>query len=396
MIVRVADTPWGPWSAPKIIFDPEDGYGKFIHEPGKDNLNDPTRDGREDRGHEYGPYQMAPYSTGVKGRYTKIYFTMSTWNPYQVMQMSAILPSEEEERDPKPYANDLHDRNDRKYAHVSVLFAHMAKINNIDLKKNSEDIAASTYIADHLEWAQFHSSIQLCTEIKDKFRRLISPLSADIDKAEVYVATLVAVARFTHDYNNFKSSTDEEIHKRWALNAIHSGHTDWLISEIEQAVDHENFLRSYDCLCYASGPYDPNEFKYARITLLASNLAHHNIGIKMDFQTQDSTGCNSYIAWARFRTVKELRQDLLNKIRALISKLPSADSIANAYTHITKTILELTERASYNKDYSRDYELALSIDANNKEMSKEEIIMRISRLVEDDHFLIPIGQKSYD
>ena len=48
VIVRLADTPWGPWSAPKIIFDPEDGYGKFIHDPGKDNLKDHTRDGHED------------------------------------------------------------------------------------------------------------------------------------------------------------------------------------------------------------------------------------------------------------------------------------------------------------------------------------------------------------
>src|SRR5215212_946568 len=113
--------------------------------------------------------EMAPYSTGIKGRYSKIYFTMSTWNPYQVMQMSAIIPSEEEERDPKPYANNLHDRNDRKYAYVSVLLAHMAKITNIDLKSS---LHASTYIADHIEWAQFQSSDQLRTEIKDKFLQL--------------------------------------------------------------------------------------------------------------------------------------------------------------------------------------------------------------------------------
>ncbi|MDQ3882578.1 MAG: DUF4185 domain-containing protein, partial [Thermoproteota archaeon] len=268
VIVRLADRPWGPWSPPRIIFDPEDGYGKFIHDPGKDSLYDPTRDGPDDKGHEYGPYQMAPYSTGIKGRYTKIYFTLSTWNPYQVMQMSAIIPSEQEERDSRPYASNWHDRNDRKYAHVSILLAHIAKTNKIDLKN---PMWASTYIADHIEWAQFHSSNQLGTEIKDKFRQLIYPLASDMDKAEVYTATRIAIARLTHDNNNsstFKNSIDQTLHKKWALNAIHTGHTDWLVSEIEQAVNHKHFLLSNDYLCYAYGAYDSNEFKYSRVSLL--------------------------------------------------------------------------------------------------------------------------------
>jgi hypothetical protein len=391
VIVRLADTPWGPWSAPKIIFDPSDGYGKFIHEPGKDILYDPTRDGTDDKGHEYGPYQMAPYSVGVKGRYTKIYFTMSTWNPYQVMQMSAIIPSEEEERDPKPYANNFHDRNDRKYAHVSILLAHLAKINNIDLNKNSPQ-ASSTYIADHIEWAQFQSSDQLRTEIKSKFRQLVSPLSADTDKAEVYIATLVAIAGLTHDYNTFKNSIDETIHRKWALNAIHTGHKEWLVSEIEQAVDNEHFLLSDDRLCYAHDPCDSNEFKYARMNLLVSNLAN-NSGTKGDFQMHGLVDCNSHIAWARFRSVKEMRQDLLNKIQQMTYNISTTDSIAHAYAEIVQTILALTDDGglSYKEgNYSKDYEWALSASGNNK----QEIITRISRLLYSDHFLIPLGQKS--
>ncbi len=387
VIVRLADTPWGPWSAPKIIFDPDDGYGKFIHEPGKDSLYDPTRDGPDDKGNEYGPYQIAPYSTGVKGRYTKIYFTLSTWNPYQVMQMSAIIPTEEEERDPKPYASNWDERNDRKYAHVSVLLAHMAKINNIDLKNS---LRTSTYIADHIEWAQFQSSNQLRAEIKSKFRQLISPLSSDMDKAEIYVATRIAIARLTHDYSTFKNSIDETIHKKWALEAIHTGHKEWLVSEIEQAVDHEHFLLSNDHLCYAHGPYDSNEFKYARISLLASNLAN-NLGAKGDFHMQEVADWNSHVAWARFRSVKEMRQDLLEKIQQMIYNFPTKDSIANAYAEIVKTILELTDGASYKEaHYSKDYEWALS--ASSK--SKQGIIVRILDLLYSDRFLIPVGKKS--
>ena len=50
IIVRLSDRPWGPWSAPKIVFDPPDGYGKFMHEPGKDNNYDYGRDGPKDKG----------------------------------------------------------------------------------------------------------------------------------------------------------------------------------------------------------------------------------------------------------------------------------------------------------------------------------------------------------
>ena len=390
VIVRLADTPWGPWSAPKIIFDPEDGYGKFIHEPGKDNLNDPTRDGHEDKGHEYGPYQMAPYSTGIKGRYTKIYFTMSTWNPYQVMQMSAIIPSTEEERDPQPYANNLHERNDRKFAHVSVLFAHMAKINNIDLK-NSEQTAGSTYIADHLEWAQFHSYIQLRTEIKDKFQQLISPLSSDVDKAEVYIAARFAIAMLTHDYSTFKNSIDKEIHKKWALNAIHTGHKEWLVSEIEQAVEHEDFLFSNDHLCYAHSPHDSNEFKYARISVLISKLANNGREIKGESPVEEIADWNFHVAWARFRSVKEMRQALLNKISQMIYNFPSSNSISSAYRETVKTILELSQNSAYKEeDFSKDNGWVKSPSSK----SKQEIIKQISNLLSSDDFLSPVGQKS--
>jgi hypothetical protein len=399
VIVRLADVPWGPWSPPRIIFDPDEGYGKYIHDPKKhDKLYDPSRDRAQDKGDEYGPYQIAPYSTGVKGRYTKIYFTISTWNPYQVLQMSAIIPSEEEESNPKPYATNSADRNDIKYAYISVLLAHIARISNSDLKNS---LRASTYIADHIEWAQFQSSAQLRTEIKEKFLHIISGLSSDGDKADLYNAMMTAIFRLTHDYSStIKNSIDETNHRQWALNAIHSGHKEWLISKVEQAIDDKNFLvPSNDSMCYAYGPYDSNEFKYARVCLLVSELTRRrDADIKVDFQSDRLLNCNSYLAWARFRTLKELRQDLLNKIEQTIFKLRSADSIDNAYSQITKTILELTEKPSYRKDYSNGNECMPSLvnnNNNNNDMSKDEIIMRMSKLVDSDYFLIPIGQRSY-
>jgi hypothetical protein len=130
VVIKTADKPWGPWSPSKIVFDNVDGFTRFLHQPGQDKLHDKDRDHKTnpfDVGYAYGPYQIAPYNTGIRGRYTKFYFTLSTWNPYQVLQMSAILLSEQEEANPLPYASTVNDRNDRKYAYVSILINHLAK-----------------------------------------------------------------------------------------------------------------------------------------------------------------------------------------------------------------------------------------------------------------------------
>jgi hypothetical protein len=93
--MRSAPAPWGPWSDSAIIFDPrrDNGYGHFMHisaksKGKKDGLSDPGR--ADEWGGEYGPYVMSRFTTGAHGR-CRIYFTMSTWNPYQVMIMQSDL-----------------------------------------------------------------------------------------------------------------------------------------------------------------------------------------------------------------------------------------------------------------------------------------------------------------
>lgn len=96
IVMRSAVTPWGPWSADKLIFDPwrDKGYGEFMHIAANfkatksDSVNDPQREG--DWGGEYGPYLMARFTTGSKGQ-CRIFYTMSTWNPYQVVVMHTDL-----------------------------------------------------------------------------------------------------------------------------------------------------------------------------------------------------------------------------------------------------------------------------------------------------------------
>jgi hypothetical protein len=95
IIMRSSMLPRGPWSDGVVIFDPrrDNGYGHFIHVPpnvsGKpDGLSDPGQ--IEKQGGVYGPYVMARYTAAVPGG-CRIYFTMSTWNPYAVMVMQSDL-----------------------------------------------------------------------------------------------------------------------------------------------------------------------------------------------------------------------------------------------------------------------------------------------------------------
>jgi hypothetical protein len=96
IVMRSAKTPWGPWSKGEVIFDPwrDRGYGNFMHIPtafqtGKsDGLNDPGREA--EWGGEYGPYLMARFTTGSAER-CRLFYTLSTWNPYGVVVMQTDL-----------------------------------------------------------------------------------------------------------------------------------------------------------------------------------------------------------------------------------------------------------------------------------------------------------------
>jgi hypothetical protein len=102
--LRHATQPWGRWSEGITIFHPGwgsgpnqpigAGYGTFMHIPWNvahvDNVQDDAfLGGRRDNdwGGEYGPYQITRYSTGKANEIGDLYYTMSTWNPYQSMLM---------------------------------------------------------------------------------------------------------------------------------------------------------------------------------------------------------------------------------------------------------------------------------------------------------------------
>ncbi|KRE54802.1 hypothetical protein ASG92_24645 [Arthrobacter sp. Soil736] len=104
IVMHSARTPWGPWSSrPIMVFDPNDGYGHFMHKPDEngqlfdrvqDDMFDPGHLRNGDPGGEYGPYQVSNYSVGTVDGGAQVYFTMSTWNPYQVVLMSTLVRSD--------------------------------------------------------------------------------------------------------------------------------------------------------------------------------------------------------------------------------------------------------------------------------------------------------------
>lgn len=92
-----ASEPWGPWSEPQLIFNArrDDAMGTFIHDPSilpnppGDGLNGPTigfNDPYTTRGGIYAPYMIERFTT-VSGSRLSIYYTVSTWNPYTVVEM---------------------------------------------------------------------------------------------------------------------------------------------------------------------------------------------------------------------------------------------------------------------------------------------------------------------
>jgi len=119
---RVADYPWGPWSEnAAVLFDPweDKGYCYFMHKNWNngachddvydyvyDNAYcDTNDDGEPDTnrkyvwGGEYGPFIINRYTTGVQDQQTTIYFTLSTWNPYQKVLMKSTLKKSQSDAD---------------------------------------------------------------------------------------------------------------------------------------------------------------------------------------------------------------------------------------------------------------------------------------------------------
>jgi hypothetical protein len=99
LTLRSAPQPWGPWSAPQVVWDPrkDAGYGSFIYDPNRsDNahLAGPIIPADRDPFRLFGGF-YAPYIierlTRVEGEYVTLQYVLSTWNPYVVVRMQSTL-----------------------------------------------------------------------------------------------------------------------------------------------------------------------------------------------------------------------------------------------------------------------------------------------------------------
>lgn len=113
--LRRATKPWGPWELPINLLDlgSDPAYGHVMHrrmpdhadyddglaEPGRhkrreapDELECPGDGWRENcTGGEYGPYQIPQWTRKRSDGAFEIYYTLSSWNPYQTHLMRSVL-----------------------------------------------------------------------------------------------------------------------------------------------------------------------------------------------------------------------------------------------------------------------------------------------------------------
>lgn len=91
--LRTSATPWGPWSAPEPVLRLVDAReGKLVHMANTDDGLEWPRVGangksrKPEQGAPYAPYLIERF-TRVEGDRLKLYYVLSTWNPYVVVLM---------------------------------------------------------------------------------------------------------------------------------------------------------------------------------------------------------------------------------------------------------------------------------------------------------------------
>lgn len=101
IVAQFSTTPWGPWSAPITVIDNQNPWlARLLHRAGENRIADGlvpiyNADGtlqvrEEERGVPYGPNVLDRYTVNADGSVT-LYYTLSTWNPYQVFLVSSTF-----------------------------------------------------------------------------------------------------------------------------------------------------------------------------------------------------------------------------------------------------------------------------------------------------------------
>jgi len=89
IVLRTARAPWGPWSAPTVLFDPAvdegDGpaYGRFVGDGATERLGG--------QGELYGPYLVPRFTVARDDGTVELFWLLSTWQPYTVVLMRSVV-----------------------------------------------------------------------------------------------------------------------------------------------------------------------------------------------------------------------------------------------------------------------------------------------------------------
>jgi len=166
--IRIAEQPWGPWSPPQTIFNPnrDAGFCYFIHrgvtssQPVCDSLSSIDRLG--DGGGNYGPYFISRFTTGNEAQLTStFYFVMSTWNPYNTVIMKSTIqlsPSAASTNIPLPAGiyvlNDASNERQTSTAYVAGMSSSLAYRNDID--GHAIFIPIAKILPSITTWGQFN------------------------------------------------------------------------------------------------------------------------------------------------------------------------------------------------------------------------------------------------
>lgn len=101
MVAQFSTTPWGPWSRPiTVVANNDEWFAKLLHRPGEDQIVEGlipiyNRDGsllprQEERGVPYSANVLDTATQNADGSVT-LYYTLSTWSPYQVFLVSSTF-----------------------------------------------------------------------------------------------------------------------------------------------------------------------------------------------------------------------------------------------------------------------------------------------------------------
>ena len=96
VLLRTASTPWGPWSAPQVLFSLDDAKAsRWIYDPKNPRglAPDPVTPGvdvTQTGGATYAPYLIERFIR-LSGDTLTIQYTLSTWVPYVVVRMQSQL-----------------------------------------------------------------------------------------------------------------------------------------------------------------------------------------------------------------------------------------------------------------------------------------------------------------